>query len=83
MKLKTLKLAHAIRVGHEVPAESFFSIEKGFDMELMPGGQIIKIVTQSRKCETFTTIYNVLNFDRVAEQQAEPAKKVAREAAVN
>lgn len=81
MKLKSLKLANSIRIGSEYPAESFLSVEKGFQITLMPGSQIIQIVTP-KGTVTYTTIYNVFYFDPLdAILEDAPTGKKARNAA--
>jgi hypothetical protein len=74
MKIESLKLANAIRVGTKHPSESFFNAEKGFRSELMPGGTVIKIC-DAVGGTSYTTIYNVLWFEPAAEQFQEKASR--------
>jgi len=66
MKLKSLKLANPIRVGTQHPSETFFHVEKGFDLEVMPGGNIIQVVDKQGST-TYSTIFNTIYFETVAQ----------------
>lgn len=65
MKLKSLKLANPIRVGTQHPSETFFHVDKGFDIEVMPGGNVIQVVDKTGMT-TYSTIFNTIYFETVA-----------------